>query len=81
MRERPQQRFKRAGWQVWHCPDALAVHHGGQSTRQHMAAMFEQLHRSRFRLYRQHYPPWFSLAARAIVRCGHAWRALRARQA
>ena len=74
-------RFKRAGWQVWHCPNALAVHHGGQSTRQHVAAMFEQLHRSRFRLYAQHYPRWFSLAARAIVRCGHAWRALRARQA
>jgi GT2 family glycosyltransferase len=72
-------RFKRAGWQVWHCPGALAVHHAGQSTRQHADAMLQQLHRSRFLLYDRHYPRWFSLAARGIVRVGLAWRRLRAR--
>ena len=74
-------RFKRAGWQVWHCPDALAVHHGGQSTKQHAAAMFQQLHRSRFRLYDRHYPRWFALAARGIVRLGLVWRSMRQRWA
>jgi len=63
-------RFWRAGWEVWHCPDALAIHHGGQSTRQRANDMFVQLHRSRFRLFAKHYPAWFSLAARAIVRLG-----------
>ena len=71
-------RFKRAGWQIWHCPDALAVHHGGQSTRQHADAMFRQLHRSRFLLYDLHYPRWFGLAARGIVHLGMTWRRLRA---
>jgi GT2 family glycosyltransferase len=70
-------RFKHAGWEVWHCPTALAVHHGGQATRQNAGAMFVQLHRSRFRLFAKHYPSWFSLAARAIVRLGMLERALR----
>ena len=72
-------RFKRAGWQVWHCPDALAIHHGGRSTQQQASAMFEQLHRSRSLLYEKHYPRWFSIAARAIVRVGLWWRAWKTR--
>ena len=72
-------RFKRAGWQVWHCPDAVAIHHAGQSTKQHAAAMFRQLHRSRFLLYDLHYPRWFARAARAIVSLGLLWRRLRRR--
>jgi N-acetylglucosaminyl-diphospho-decaprenol L-rhamnosyltransferase len=72
-------RFKRAGWEVWHCPDALAIHHGGRSTRQHATAMFEQLHRSRFLLYKKHYPRWFRVAARAIVWLGLQWRSWRLR--
>jgi N-acetylglucosaminyl-diphospho-decaprenol L-rhamnosyltransferase len=72
-------RFKHAGWQVWHCPAARAMHHGGQSTRQNAAAMSQQLHRSRFRLYEKHYPLWFSIAARAIVRAGLLWRRVKRR--
>ncbi len=60
-------RFKRAGWEVWHCPDALAIHHGGQSTRQQAAAMFLELQRSRLRFYRKYYPAWFRLSARALL--------------
>ncbi|HEV2124400.1 MAG TPA: glycosyltransferase family 2 protein, partial [Chloroflexota bacterium] len=63
-------RFKRAGWQVWHCPEALAIHHGGRSTRQRAAAMFIQLQRSRLLFYRKHYPTWFRVAARTIVATG-----------
>jgi GT2 family glycosyltransferase len=65
-------RFKRAGWEVWHCPTALAIHHGGRSTRQHAGPMFVQLQRSRLRLYRKHYPRWFQRTARAIVWLGAA---------
>jgi GT2 family glycosyltransferase len=60
-------RFKRAGWEVWHCPDALAVHHGGRSTAQHPAAMLAELQRSRWRFYRKHYSPAFRAAARALA--------------
>jgi N-acetylglucosaminyl-diphospho-decaprenol L-rhamnosyltransferase len=63
-------RFKRAGWQVWHCPDAMAIHHGGRSTRQRASAMFVQLQRSRLLFYRKHYPRWFRVAARGIVAAG-----------
>jgi GT2 family glycosyltransferase len=65
-------RFKRAGWEVWHCPDALAIHHGGRSTQQRAGAMFVQLHRSRLRFFSRQYPRWFAPAARAIVRLGMA---------
>jgi hypothetical protein len=63
-------RFKRAGWEVWHCPDAVAVHHGGHSTRQRAAAMFVELHRSRLRFYRKHYSLPFRIAARCLLAAG-----------
>jgi N-acetylglucosaminyl-diphospho-decaprenol L-rhamnosyltransferase len=69
-------RFKRAGWDVWHCPGAVGVHHSGKSTGQRRNAMFVQLHRSRIRLFRKHYPRWFQMAARAITRLGMARAAL-----
>ena len=63
-------RFKRAGWQVWHCGEASAIHHGGRSTRQLASRMFVELHRSRMRLYRKHYSTPFRIAARAILAAG-----------
>ncbi len=63
-------RFKHEGWEVWHCPEALAVHHGGRSTQQRAGAMFVQLHRSRLRFFRRHYPWWFAPIARCIVCLG-----------
>lgn len=65
-------RFKRAGWEVWHCPAALAVHHGGQSTRQQALPMFVQLQRSRLLLYCKHYSPAFRMAARLLMAAGMA---------
>jgi len=59
-------RFKRAGWEVWHCPEALAVHHGGRSTGQRPAAMRAALRDSRRRFYRKYRSPAFRLAAAAI---------------
>jgi N-acetylglucosaminyl-diphospho-decaprenol L-rhamnosyltransferase len=67
-------RFKRAGWEVWHCPDALAVHHGGRSTAQRPAAMQAELQRSRRRFYRKHYSPGFRLAAGLIHRTAEVVR-------
>ena len=72
-------RFKRAGWEVWHCPDAMATHHAGQSTKQRATAMFDQLQRSRSLLYEKHYPRWFAIAARAIGTAGTLWRKVRRR--
>ena len=71
-------RFKQAGWEVWHCPQARAIHLGGQSTQQRAAAMFVELHRSRRRFYRKHYSPWFQVAARALVWLGAGKQALQA---
>lgn len=71
-------RFKQAGWEVWHCPAALAVHHGGQSTGQRSAAMMVELHRSRRRFYRKHYSTPFRALARAITWAGMATQGARA---
>src|SRR5207253_8288373 len=34
------QRARQRGWQIWHLPGAVAVHHGGSATRQRPEAMF-----------------------------------------
>ncbi|MDQ3700469.1 MAG: glycosyltransferase family 2 protein [Chloroflexota bacterium] len=68
-------RFKLAGWEVWHCPVALALHHSGRSTIQSAAAMVVELHRSRWRFYRKHYSPLFRAAARAITWAGMSTQA------
>jgi GT2 family glycosyltransferase len=81
-------RIKRAGWEVWCVPDAVAVHLGGQSTRLNAPAMFVQLHRSRQLFYRRHYSRAFQVAARVLVWLGagaaaakEGWAALRDRDA
>lgn len=73
-------RAKRRGWEIYHLPEALAVHHAGQATRQARGRMFVELHRSRFRLYRKHYSPAFRRAASALTRVGVWSEARRARR-
>lgn len=63
-------RARRAGWEVYHVPQAVVVHYGGQSTRQAPEAMFVALYRSRLRLLERHYDPVRRAIARAIVRVG-----------
>lgn len=63
-------RARRAGWHVYHVPQAVVVHYGGQSTRQAPEAMFVALYRSRLRLLERHYGPARRAIARAIVRAG-----------
>jgi GT2 family glycosyltransferase len=69
-------RARQRGWQVWHHPDAVAVHHGGQSTRQHADAMYAQLWRSRLRYYQRFASPTYNRVVHALVRAGLT-RALR----
>ena len=65
-------RFKQAGWHVVHCPEVLAIHHEGQSTRQRRGEMLVQLYRSRYRLYAKHRPDWQQWVLRWLVRLGAA---------
>ncbi|HLZ29552.1 MAG TPA: glycosyltransferase family 2 protein [Chloroflexota bacterium] len=63
-------RARRHGWQVWHQPAAVAVHHGGAATRQQPDAMFTQLWRSRLRYYQRFHGPIMNRLVHAVVRLG-----------
>lgn len=63
-------RARLRGWQVWHQPAAVAVHHGGASTRQQPDAMFAQLWRSRLRYYQRFHGPALNSVVHAVVRLG-----------
>ncbi len=63
-------RARLRGWQVWHHPAAVAVHHGGQSTRQHSDVMFAQLWRSRLRYYQRFSGPTYNRLVHAVVSFG-----------
>ena len=69
------QRARRRGWQIWHQPAAVAVHHGGASTRQQPDAMFAQLWRSRLRYYQRFHGPITNRLVHAVVRLGLRRRA------
>jgi GT2 family glycosyltransferase len=58
------------GWQIWHEPAAVAIHHGGSSTRQHADRMFDQLWRSRLRYYARYHAPLYNRAVHLLVRLG-----------
>jgi N-acetylglucosaminyl-diphospho-decaprenol L-rhamnosyltransferase len=63
-------RARLRGWQVWHQPAAVAVHHAGSSTRQQPDAMFAQLWRSRLRYYQRFHGPAYNRLVHAVVRLG-----------
>jgi N-acetylglucosaminyl-diphospho-decaprenol L-rhamnosyltransferase len=63
-------RARLRGWHIWHHPSAVAVHHGGSSTRQQADAMFAQLWRSRLRYYQRFHGPGFNRALHIVVRLG-----------
>lgn len=58
------------GWEIWHEPRAVAVHHGAQSTQQRSAEMWVQLWRSRLRYYQRYSSPAYWRAIRLLVRLG-----------
>ena len=63
------------GWQIWHHPGAVAVHHGGSSTRQHAEAMAAQLWRSRLRYYARFHGPLYNRLVHLLIRAGLSRRA------
>lgn len=63
-------RLRRAGWQLWYTPDAVVVHHSGQSAKLAPARSFLLLQRNRFRLYSKWYSPWQRLLLESITRAG-----------
>lgn len=63
-------RARRRGWEIYHHPGAVAIHHGGKSTEQRSGAMFRELHTSRTRLFQKHYGGTFRGVARAITQLG-----------
>jgi len=71
-------RAKRRGWQIYQIPSAQIVHHVGQSAAQFREAMLVELHRSRYLLFRKHYPTGFTRAHRVITRAGLAREMARA---
>lgn len=72
-------RARARGWQVWHAPRAMAVHHAGQATRQRPEAMFVELWRSRLRYYARHHRTGYNRLVRTVVRLGMRAEAARAR--
>jgi len=63
-------RAQALGWQIWHLPQALAIHHGGASTRQQPEAMYAQLWRSRLRYYRRFDGPIYNRIVHVLIRLG-----------
>ena len=63
-------RARQRGWQIWHHPGAVAVHHSGQSTRQQPDVMFAQLWRSRLRYYQRFSDPAYNRLVHALVSFG-----------
>jgi GT2 family glycosyltransferase len=48
-------RLRSQGWDLYWEPDAVVVHHGGQSTRQVKLEMFVQLYREKVSYFRKHH--------------------------
>jgi N-acetylglucosaminyl-diphospho-decaprenol L-rhamnosyltransferase len=63
-------RARARGWEIWHEPRVVALHHGGAATRQRAEAMFVELWRSRLRYYERYHGPLYNRAVRALVRLG-----------
>ena len=61
-------RARARGWEIWHDPRAVAIHHAGSSTRQQPQAMFAQLWRSRLRYSSRFHPPAHNRLMGALLR-------------
>ena len=61
-------RARARGWEIWHEPAAVAVHHAGSSTRQQPRAMHAQLWRSRLRYSSRFHTPVHNRLMGALVR-------------
>jgi GT2 family glycosyltransferase len=74
-------RMASAGWPAYCVPAARITHFGGQSTAQLPTDMFVNLWSSRYRFYRQHYPPFKVWLAAHLVSVGMRRQAAQDRRA
>ena len=63
------------GWSVRYCPNAIAVHHGGQSAALRATDQPLLLWRSRVLYFRKHLPAWEAPVLERLVRIAHSLRA------
>jgi GT2 family glycosyltransferase len=61
-------RARRAGWQIWFEPAAVATHRLGGSSRQNELPLMIESYRSMYRFYAKYYPHSWTIAARIITR-------------
>ena len=73
-------RAKRDRWLVYCQPAAEITHYGGQSTAQLPDMMFVELYRSRLRLFKKYYNPFYRVVAKGVIALGLWWEHGRALQ-
>jgi N-acetylglucosaminyl-diphospho-decaprenol L-rhamnosyltransferase len=71
-------RARQRGWEIWHQPKAVAIHHGAQSTSQQRDIMFVHLWRSRLRYFDRFHGRTENRLVRWLVRLGMRAEARRA---
>ena len=69
-------RARRAGWEIWFEPAAVATHRLGGSSRQNELALMIESYRSMYRFYATYYPRSWTTAARGITRAAMLARSL-----
>jgi N-acetylglucosaminyl-diphospho-decaprenol L-rhamnosyltransferase len=68
------ERFRRAGWEIWFCPDASVLHLGGTSRRQVPFRAVISQHRGMYRYFADRRPKWvrpllgLAFSVRAVVK-------------
>src|SRR5438067_4425411 len=63
-------RLKAAGWRVMYVPDAIVLHHKGQSSRQQSSRMIREFHRAMWIFFKKHYQPTTPRPIAALIRTG-----------
>ena len=69
-------RARRAGWEIWFEPAAVATHTLGGSSQQNELPMMVESYRSMYRFYETYYPHSWATAARVITRAAMLVRAI-----
>jgi GT2 family glycosyltransferase len=69
-------RARRAGWQVWFEPTAVATHTLGGSSQKNELPLMVESYRSMYRFYETYYPRSWSTTARIITRAAMLLRVM-----
>ncbi len=68
-------RLQRAGWRIGYMPDAVVVHHGGQSSDQNVPERHVRFQRAKLRYFRRWHGRPFAAALRLWLRALYVWQA------